>query len=162
MLGEKIEKHMYSMLGTIKIETPVQTWTMAGLAPKKFAANRVILIGEAAHVFPPIGAQGLNLSIRDMIDLAAAVATNLPDPGAESVLRFYKKHRTPDIWTSILLTHILNHALLSNCLSIQLGRSAILAMLKKFSPLRTLSMREGMYPGSTLNNFFGLFHRANR
>ena len=43
---------------------------MTGLTARRLTAPRLALAGEAAHVFPPIGAQGLNLSIRDVAILA--------------------------------------------------------------------------------------------
>jgi len=152
-LGKEIEKHMNSMLGQINVETPVQAWPMKSIVPRTFAANRTILIGEAAHVFPPIGAQGLNLGIRDVTDLAAAIAANIADPGAESAIRYYNRHRKPDIWARTGFVHALNRALLSDLLPVQFVRSAGLEMLRQFSPLRELFMREGLHPGNGVRRF---------
>lgn len=146
-LGLEIERHMQSMLGPITVETPVQGWPMGGAVPKSFAKNRTILIGEAAHVFPPIGAQGLNLGIRDVVDLAAAVATDTKDQGSERVITYYNRHRCPDIWMRTGSVHMLNRALLSDALQVQIIRSAGLEMLRRSAPLRTFFMREGMSPG---------------
>jgi len=148
--GREIEKNMNSMLGHVKVETPIQTWPMGGIVPRVFAASRTILVGEAAHVFPPIGAQGLNLGIRDVVDLATTIAANIPDTGAESVIRSYNRYRRPDIWARTGFVHALNRALLSSFLPVQFARSAGLEMLRQFSPLRALFMREGMHSGSSL------------
>ncbi|AQS41510.1 MAG: 2-octaprenyl-6-methoxyphenol hydroxylase [Candidatus Tokpelaia hoelldobleri] len=149
-LGAEIERNMLSMLGKITVETAAQTWPMGGIVPRAFAARRTVLIGEAAHVFPPIGAQGLNLGIRDVLDLAAAIATHPADPGAEQVIRHYNRRRTPDIWARTGFVHTLNRALLSDFLPVQMLRSAGLEMLRRTAPLRTLFMREGMQPGMGL------------
>lgn len=152
-LGREIEQHMQSMLGPVSVDTAVQAWPMGGIVPKAFAANRTILIGEAAHVFPPIGAQGLNLGIRDVVDLAAAVAVNIADPGAEAVIRYYNRHRKPDIWARTGFVHALNSALLSDFLPVQFLRSAGLEMLRQFAPFRAFFMYEGMHPGHGLRHF---------
>ena len=59
---------------------------MAGLTAKALIGQRLALVGEAGHVFPPIGAQGLNLGLRDCAHLAEAVAGGGDDPGAPGVL----------------------------------------------------------------------------
>ena len=51
------------------VEPGRQVYPLSAALPARFAQNRVALVGEAAHVFPPIGAQGLNLGIRDIDDL---------------------------------------------------------------------------------------------
>ncbi len=65
-IAKVIENQMQSMLGTLTLETSIQAWPLSGLISHCFAANQTILVGEAAHVFPPIGAQGLNLGFRDV------------------------------------------------------------------------------------------------
>ncbi|RCL00577.1 MAG: 2-octaprenyl-6-methoxyphenol hydroxylase [Candidatus Tokpelaia sp. JSC189] len=144
-VSREIEEHMKSMLGKVNVDTAIQAWPIGGILPKTFAANRTILIGEAAHIFPPIGAQGLNLSIRDVTDLAAAISINTADPGAENVIRYYNRYRKLDIWATTGFIHTLNCTLLSDSLPIQLLRSAGLEILRQFSPFRTFFMYKGMY-----------------
>src|SRR5690606_26846003 len=68
-LSVRIEEKMQSMLGRVTVEHGRQIYPLSAATPRRFAQNRVALVGEAAHVFPPIGAQGLNLGIRDIDDL---------------------------------------------------------------------------------------------
>lgn len=156
-LNREIENRMHSMLGSVNVETPVQSWPMSAIVPKIFAASRTVLIGEAAHVFPPIGAQGLNLGIRDIMDLSAAVAGHTADPGDETVMRSYNRQRKPDIWIRTGFVHALNRTLLSNFLPVQIMRCAGLEILRQFSPLRSLFMHEGMYPGHSFQRFSSHF-----
>lgn len=65
-LAVRVEERMQSMLGAVTIDVEAQAWPLSGLVPNAFARNRVFLAGESAHVFPPIGAQGLNLGVRDV------------------------------------------------------------------------------------------------
>ena len=106
------------------------------------------LVGEAAHVFPPIGAQGLNLGIRDVSDLVKIVTENRVDPGADSALAAYDRKRRPDVLARAGAVNLLNMSLLSDMLPAQLARSAGLGIVGGFAPLRALFMREGLQPGS--------------
>lgn len=146
-LSQVIEQRMQSLLGSMTITTSPQSWPLSGAVPKNFAAMRTILIGEAAHVFPPIGAQGLNLGFRDVINLIKALEKDPLNPGSDKVLSYYNKLRTPDVWARTGSVHALNHSLLSDRLPIQILRSTGLELLRNVSPLRHIFMREGMRPG---------------
>ena len=63
-LSARVEQRMQSMLGRVSVEPGRQIYPLSAVTPRRFARDRVALVGEAAHVFPPIGAQGLNLGIR--------------------------------------------------------------------------------------------------
>lgn len=147
-LSQRIEEKMQSMLGRVSVEPGRQIYPLASLQPVRFARNRVALVGEAAHVFPPIGAQGLNLGIRDVQDLVRTASDYRDDPGAERALSTYDRRRRPDILARSTAVGLLNHSLLSDMLPAQLARSAGLGVLKTFSPVRAFFMREGMQPGS--------------
>ena len=149
-LASAIEERMQAMLGKVTVITPAQAWPLSGIVPKSFADKRTILVGEAAHVFPPIGAQGLNLGIRDAINMVKAIESDSQDPGSEQVMENYNKYRKADIWVRTGSVHALNKALLSDMLPVQFVRSAGLELLRNFAPLRNIFMREGMYPGNGL------------
>jgi len=151
-LACEIEKNMESMLGKISLDEtsqdwPPQAWPMAALALSQFAARRTVLIGEAAHVFPPIGAQGLNLGLRDIAELDGILCDETEDAGSDRVLTLYNRRRRPDIWARTGFVHALNRVLLSDFLPFQLVRSAGLEALRQWSPLRNWLMREGLTPG---------------
>ncbi len=147
-LSIRVEEKMQSMLGRVTVEPGRQIYPLAAATPRRFARNRVALIGEAAHVFPPIGAQGLNLGIRDVVDLVETVSANRSDPGAAKALATYDAKRRPDILARSSAVNLLNRSLLSDLLPAQMARSAGLGMLGALSPLRAFFMREGLRPGS--------------
>jgi 2-octaprenyl-6-methoxyphenol hydroxylase len=62
------------ILGTLSSVGARATFPVAGLSADRLAAKRTVLIGEAAHILPPIGAQALNLGFRDAASLADCVA----------------------------------------------------------------------------------------
>jgi len=147
-LSMRIEERMQSMLGKISANTDCQVYPLSVTRAGSFGRNRVALVGEAAHVFPPIGAQGLNLGIRDVEQLCGILSGISGDPGAPQVLTLYDAKRRPDILARTTAVSLLNRSLLSDMLPAQMLRSAGLAMLDRFTPLRSLFMREGLNPGS--------------
>lgn len=149
-LSRRIEDRMQSMLGRVDVEGGRQVYPLGATLPSRFAAKRVALVGEAAHVFPPIGAQGLNLGIRDVSDLIDIAMEHSDDPGSQAALARYDSRRRPDIMARTGAVSLLNMSLLSDMIPAQLARSAGLGMLGAFAPLRALFMREGLQPGSGL------------
>lgn len=151
-LSLRIEERMQSMLGRVTVEANRHVYPLARALPARFAQNRVALLGEAAHVFPPIGAQGLNLGIRDVADLVDVAARHRSDPGSPHALAGYDAKRRPDILARTGAVTLLNSSLLSDMLPAQLARSAGLSALGGIAPLRAFLMREGMRPGSGLRH----------
>ncbi len=145
-LERQIERQMQSMLGKINVDSPVQSWPMTGLSASSFGRSGAILVGEAAHVFPPIGAQGFNLGIRD-VELAASLGSNLPASRLSEIGSAYNTKRRLDIHTRTLSVDLLNRSLLSGFLPVQMARLAGLHALASIGPLRRMAMREGVSPG---------------
>jgi 2-octaprenyl-6-methoxyphenol hydroxylase len=106
-------------------------------------------VGEAAHVTPPIGAQGLNLGFRDvetLIGLLAAPKGKKEDLGSDALLRSYSAARRGDIMSRTVGADILNRSLLSDILPLQAARGVGLYALASIGPLRRAFMRWGMAP----------------
>lgn len=153
-LSRRIEEKMQSMLGEVEVEPGRQVYPLSSALPMRFARNRIALVGEAAHVFPPIGAQGLNLGIRDIEDLTAAALLDRNDPGSASVMWRYDAKRRPDIMARSTAVNMLNMSLLTDFLPAQLLRTAGLSVIGNLAPVRSFFMREGMHPGSGWRNLF--------
>ena len=145
-LGLAIETRMQSMLGKVTVEGAVQAFPLSGMMAQRFGKGRIALVGEAAHAFPPIGAQGLNLSLRDSAALGELVAADtIP---ADIGDRFDRRRRL-DIATRTASVDLLNRSLLSGFLPVQLARAAGLHLLSAVGPLRSIVMREGVEPGGS-------------
>lgn len=153
-LSAAVEERLQSFLGKVTVGPKRQAWPLSGQYPHRFGQNRVALVGEAAHVFPPIGAQGLNLGLRDVEDLVTAASANPVDPGADKALQAYDSARRPDIMARTGAVDALNRTLLTSFLPAQMLRAAGLAALDMAPPLRSLFMREGMRPGSGVSAVF--------
>jgi 2-octaprenyl-6-methoxyphenol hydroxylase len=148
-LSREIEAQARSILGAMRVEGEHGVFPMARHIVPKIAAVRLALVGDAAHVFPPIGAQGLNLGLRDVeaiIDLARTARAEGRDIGGPNVLGEYERARRPDIFMRTSLVDGLNRALLTRFAPVDFARGAGLAALGAIGPLRRLVMREGVAP----------------
>jgi 2-octaprenyl-6-methoxyphenol hydroxylase len=138
------EKQAHSLLGRMRVDGPRGLVPMGGLAVERFTATRRALVGEAAHVFPPIGAQGLNLGLRDAADLARAVGRTGGDPGSPEALAAYERSRAPDVRMRTMAVDALNRSLLAGFLPVDALRGAGLMALSSIGPLRRMVMRQGL------------------
>ena len=143
-LAAEIEARSHSVLGAIAIDGRRQMFPLSGMTARRFAANRVALAGEAAHLFPPIGAQGLNLGYRDVTALAYVLGGRPADPGAAEVLAAYDRARRGDVLGRTAAVDALNRTLLSGFLPVQALRGAGLFLLDRMPPLRRFAMRQGV------------------
>jgi 2-octaprenyl-6-methoxyphenol hydroxylase len=148
-LSEAAEMRSHSILGRMQVESGRNRFPLVIEQPRQFAKARIALVGEAAHVLPPIGAQGLNMGLRDAADIAETVREALTlgeDPGSSSVLGRYASARRPDVTSRTFAIDLANRSLLSAFLPTQSLRAAGLHLIGSFGPLRRLAMREGLAP----------------
>jgi 2-octaprenyl-6-methoxyphenol hydroxylase len=126
---------------------------IARLAAETLAGRRTALVGEAAHILPPIGAQGLNLGLRDAATLADCVGEarkHGDDPGSDETLSAYDRARKVDVLTRTYGIDFLSRSLLSGFLPLQAARGIVSHGLNALPPLRRLVMRIGMMPPTEL------------
>ncbi|WP_424631358.1 UbiH/UbiF family hydroxylase [Bradyrhizobium sp. SYSU BS000235] len=148
-LSEAVERQCHSILGRMSVAPGRHVFPLAIEQPERLAAKRIALVGEAAHVLPPIGAQGLNMGLRDAADLADAVQKTLAhgeDPGSDAALQRYERARRADIFSRTFMVDMANRTLLNDFLPLQSLRAAGMHLLASVGPLRKLAMREGLAP----------------
>jgi 2-octaprenyl-6-methoxyphenol hydroxylase len=146
-LSNVVEERMQSLLGKVTVEDGVQIWPLSSMMAHRSGKGRVALIGEAAHVFPPIGAQGLNLSLRDVMALTDILCARTELPIAADTGNQFDRKRRADIMTRTASVDVLNRSLLSDFLPMQVLRAAGLHILAAVPPFRSIVMREGIEPG---------------
>jgi 2-octaprenyl-6-methoxyphenol hydroxylase len=150
-LSREIERQAHSLLGAMRIEGERGFFPMIRQTVPKIAAERLALVGDAAHVLPPIGAQGLNLGLRD-VEAIIACAVNARaegrDIGGPETLRAYESARRADVMLRTGAVDGLNRSLLSHFAPVDLARGAGLATLSAVGPLRRFVMRAGIGPRS--------------
>lgn len=145
--GQELEMRLSGLLGSIGNIGARATFPLSGLAAETMGKGRIALVGEAGHVMPPIGAQGLNLGLRDAAMLGeclAEVMRQCADP-AVAVDR-YARSRQPDVATRIAAIDALNRSILTDLLPAHLARGMGLYALSAFAPLRRFVVSEGLQP----------------
>ncbi len=143
---ELLQLRLLGLLGRIDEVGPRMTFALTSLAVDRFAQSRIALIGEAAHVLPPIGAQGLNLGLRDVAELADVLQPVLAqrgDPGAHELLEAYDRRRRLDASGRKRGVELLNSSLASGTLPLQLARGIGLYAINAIGPLKRAVMRGG-------------------
>jgi 2-octaprenyl-6-methoxyphenol hydroxylase len=150
-LAAGLERRAHSILGKISVEAGRGAFPLAAATARQFAARRVALIGEAAHVMPPIGAQGLNLGLRDAAVIAELVVEAHragEDVGGDALIRRYDRTRRGDVTTRTVAVDVLNRSLLTDFLPVQGARGLGLYLMDRIAPLRRAVMREGVAPAA--------------
>lgn len=142
-LAERIETNARSILGAMALEGAVQTFPLVLSVAERLVGNRAVLIGEAAHVLPPIAAQGFNLTLRDVVSLVRALH-DTADPGDAEPLAAYARERRRDIAGRKLAVGLLNRSLLSAALPVQAIRAIGLLGLARIPLLRRALIRQGL------------------
>jgi 2-octaprenyl-6-methoxyphenol hydroxylase len=151
-LSAEIERRAHSILGAMNVEDGRGVFPLAIETADAFARNRVALVGEAAHVVPPIGAQGLNLGLRDAATLAEVVADahrQKRDVGSSDLLAGYDARRRADVMSRSIAVDVLNRSLLTDFIPAQGVRGLSLFLLDRIGPLRRALMREGVTPAAS-------------
>ena len=106
VLNKIIHDGLSPYLGNTNVNNKYSIFPSETIHAEKLYRNRVMLVGESAHVIPPIGAQGLNLGLRDIITFYNLLSdSNAKDPGAKTILSSYNNMRWLDIY-KLSLIHI--------------------------------------------------------
>ncbi len=148
-LALEIERRSDSAYGIVTIDSPRQRWPISGFQARRLASGRVVLVGEAAHGFPPIGAQGFNLTLRDIAKLEKIVHAMMYPPSGKPLDGFaaasrFGRARRVDVTGRVAGVDLLNRSLLSSFLPMQFARAAGLTLARELGPVRRLMMRAGL------------------
>lgn len=144
-LRERLLDRSQRLFGDIELLTPCHVFPLSTLSVNRAGAAGIVLVGEAAHAFPPIGAQGLNLGLRDVADLAASLAAGGDSPGwGRAVSEDYARRRAADLARTGGIVDALFRSLLAELLPVQALRAGGLWALKLLPPLRRQAFGIGM------------------
>ncbi|MBZ4021969.1 2-octaprenyl-6-methoxyphenyl hydroxylase [Rhodobacter sp. TJ_12] len=132
------------VLGPLTLVTRRALWPMITQIACRFSAQRVALIAEAAHVIPPIGAQGLNMSLADLrclLDLAEKDPGHL---GEAAMLNTYHRRRWPEVKAREVGIDLLNRASMLEPRPLRDLRAGALGALYALKPVRKTLMKAGL------------------
>lgn len=136
-----------SALGPLRLASKRMSWPSQSLLADRFHGKRAALIAEAAHAAPPIGAQGLNMSIADAVtltDLLIEARDAGRDLGDPQLLARYTAKRWPDAAARVAATAALNTAAIGALAPVRLARRAGLMAVSRIKPLKQALMRFGL------------------
>ncbi len=132
------------MFGPLTLATRRTVWPIITQIADRMAGERVALLAEAAHVLPPIGAQGLNMSLADLATLRDLATANPADLGSAAMLDAYHHARHRDIQTRVIGIDALNRASMTGGQALRDLRATALNALYAVPPLRKSLMRMGL------------------
>ena len=146
-LEVELGRRFTDYLGALAIDGPVFSYPLTLTLAARYAADRVALLGDAAHAIHPIAGQGLNIGIRDAAALAEAAvdAARLGlDPGAPSALAGYARRRRADGFAMLAVTDGLNRLFSNDLAPLRLGRRLGLAAVGRLPGLKRALIRHAM------------------
>lgn len=142
---DELERRFGLHLGEIEVVGPRRAFPLGLYTARSFIAERLALVGDAAHVIHPIAGQGLNMGLRDVAALAEVVADSARlglDIGAHPVLERYQRWRRFDTMTMGIATDGLNRLFSNDSDALRLARDVGLGLVERMPPLKTVFIRE--------------------
>lgn len=137
---QALNERSLDVLGQLRATSPRAAWPIISLIAHRLIAPRIALVAEAAHVVPPIGAQGLNMSLADIAALRDGIGD---DPGAPDSLAAYQR-RWPELAARVAGIDTLNRAAMAGAQPIRDLRRAGLGLIARARPVRHTAMRMGL------------------
>lgn len=124
-------------------------WPIISQLAARLNAPRLALIAEAAHVVPPIGAQGLNMSLSDIAALRNII-TKVEDPGLPAPLSRYHRTRWPQMSARVVGIDALNRAAMAQTSTLRNIRNSALHAIGSIQPIKHQLMAHGLGASRTL------------
>jgi 2-octaprenyl-6-methoxyphenol hydroxylase len=130
--------------GELTLASPRRLWPVVTQRAERLTAQRTAIVAEAAHVLPPIGAQGLNTSLHDIVALVELAAADPENLGGPKMLAAYEATRERDIRARAAAIDLFNRVCRSGEVPVQALRLAGLKAVHDIAPLRRAVMRAGL------------------
>lgn len=136
------------LYGPLTLATRRSVWPIIAQIADRMEGERTALLAEAAHVVPPIGAQGLNMSLADLACLLDLAIAHRADPGARDVVQAYHRRRWPEVKARVTGIDLLNRASMVEGRPLRDLRASALDALYALAPVRHALMHAGLGVGS--------------
>lgn len=141
----ELELRFGLQLGELEVLSPARAYPLQISIARSFIAERLALVGDAAHVIHPLAGQGLNMGLRDVAALAECIADNARlglDPGDSQVLSRYQRWRRADTVTMGLATDSLNRLFSNESTALKYLRDLGLGLVDRAPGLKKFFARE--------------------
>ncbi|GLS43433.1 FAD-dependent monooxygenase [Methylobacterium brachythecii] len=141
----EIERRFGLKLGRLALEDGPSAHPLSFGIARAFRADRLALLGDAAHVIHPVAGQGLNLGLAGAAALAEVMTEALrlgTDPGAPEVLRAYERARRFDTVAMAAATDGLNRLFSNDALPVRLARDFGLGLVERMPGLKRFFIGE--------------------
>lgn len=135
------------VLGPLTLVSRRSVWPIISRIADRMSGQRSILMAEAAHVVPPIGAQGLNMSLADLACLLDLAQQHRDDPGVPAVTEAYHRRRHWEVQARVTGIDLLNRASMAGAQPLRDLRAKALDLLYSARPVRQTLMRAGLGVG---------------
>lgn len=132
------------ILGDLTLASRRTVWPIISQVAEHMSSERLALIAEAAHVVPPIGAQGLNMSLGDLRALLDLATANSSDLGSRKMLDQYHKTRHGEVQVRVTGIDVLNRASMAHAQPLRDARAMGLNALYSLAPVRKTLMQMGL------------------
>ncbi|MFN6925624.1 MAG: UbiH/UbiF family hydroxylase [Tabrizicola sp.] len=136
------------ILGQLRLISRRSVWPIISQIADRMSGQRSVLLAEAAHVVPPIGAQGLNMSLADLACLLSLVEKHRDDPGVAAVTEAYHRRRHWEVQARVTGIDLLNRASMAEAQPLRDLRAKALDLLYSTKPVRQTLMRAGLGLGA--------------
>ncbi|MCK0141945.1 FAD-dependent monooxygenase [Aliiroseovarius sp. F20344] len=134
------------LLGRMQLQGNRSIWPIITQTADQLVSGRVAVVAEAAHALPPIGAQGLNTSLNDVIALLELAEANPDSLGDPSMMKAYDSARATDIARRARAIDLFNRVTRSGDGVMQTVRLLGLKAVHDVAPMRKRVMRAGLGP----------------
>lgn len=141
---EEISIRSCHLFGPLTLASPRSIWPIISQKAARLSGERLALIAEAAHVVPPIGAQGLNMSLADTATLLALAQDRPEGLGDRQMLNSYHDARYNDISLRVQGIDLLNRASQVSNPMLRDARATGLKALYAMGPVRKTLMQMGL------------------
>lgn len=141
---DAINERSCAVLGHLTLNSPRTIWPIISQYAQVMSGQRTALVAEAAHVVPPIGAQGLNMSLADIRALYDLAKTSPQSLGSAKMLSDYHRARHGDIRARVMGIDALNRASMVSSRPLRDIRALGLNVIYGFSPIRKTLMKIGL------------------
>jgi 2-octaprenyl-3-methyl-6-methoxy-1,4-benzoquinol hydroxylase len=142
--GDAVTRASDARLGTLTVASPRAAFPLRLQLAQRYVFERLVLVGDAAHVVHPLAGQGVNLGLADAAELIALLGkarTDKRDLSAPTLLRRYERTRRSENTLAAHTFDGLERLFASDAVLPTLLRGPALGLVNRVAPLKRFFLR---------------------